>query len=275
VKWVWLLVICFALGAIAGGVVSGAKMATPPASPLSIVDIPAANALHEGDETAEDAFSDDDVDTVPQIDSRIDGEAHIALVLVSAGHSLALESPFLQLPFPLTVVIDPHAVEAHDVAALAESQDKPVYVQLSDDDATGETLGAIRKAFPGIRGIAGRFVRGSALRANAAVLAKAAARAHFGVFDEVADDAQMRRTFARAGVSYAGRSFTVDNHLAPAYVGFMLDQAVRIARARRVVVMARPLPATLAAARRLAANALHDGIVTEALVAQAPGSQGE
>jgi polysaccharide deacetylase 2 family uncharacterized protein YibQ len=275
VKWLWLLVICFALGAIAGGVLSGATIAPLRPSPLSIVDVPAANALPDGDETAEDAFSDDDVDTVPQIDSRIDGEAHIAFVLVSAGHSLALESPFLQLSFPLTVVIDPHASEAHDIAALAQSQDKAVYVQLTDDDASGETLRAIQKAFPDIRGIAGRFARGSALRANAAALAKAAARAHLGVFDEVADDAQMRKTFAYAGASYAGRSFTVDNHLAPAYVGFMLDQAVRVARAGRVVVMARPLPATLAAARRLAANAQHDGIVTEALPAQAPASQGE
>lgn len=274
-KWVSLLVILFALGAIAGGFFSGTSVAHVREAPVPVVDVPASDVASQGDETADDAFSDDQVDTVPQFDSSIDAEAHVAFVVVSAGHSVALEAPFLALPLPLTLVIDPHGPESRSIAQLADSEGKTIYVQLGDDDAAGDTIPALQKAFPAMRGVAGRFARGGALRANLSALAKAAARAHLSVFDEVADDPQVRATVVRAGASYAGRSLTVDNHLAPAYVAFMLDQAVRIARARPVVVMARPFPATLAAARRLAAAATRNGIVTEPLIAQAPGSQGE
>lgn len=274
-KWVSLLVIFFALGAIAGGFISGASVAHVRSPAVAVVDVPASDVASQGDETADDAFSDDQVDTVPQIDSRIDAEAHLAFVIVSAGHSVALESPFLALDMPLTVVVDPHGPASRTIAGLAQSAQKSVYIQLDDEDATGETIPALLNTFPAMRGVAARFAPGSALRANIRAVAKAAARAHLGVFDEFADDSHVRAAVVGFGASYAGRSLTVDNHLAPAYVAFMLDQAVRIARARPVIVMARPFPATLAAARRLAAASSKNGIETEPLIAQAPGSQGE
>jgi polysaccharide deacetylase 2 family uncharacterized protein YibQ len=226
------------------------------------------------DETADDAFSDDVVDTVPQAEARIDAVAHVALVVVSMGHSVAIEAPFTQLPVAMTCVIDPHAPSAHDIADMAVNAGKAVYVQL-DADATARDVAAVPATFPNAGGIAVRLAPDVRSEETLKTFLRAAAAAHLAVFDEYGSQPRVMRIARQLQVAYAGRSITVDNHLGAAYVDFMLEQAVRIARSQRVAVMARPVPSTLAALQNLAYRAASAGITAEGLPSQASGKSAE
>lgn len=271
-RWFSLLVIVFSLSALLGGYFSG-KASVPPmltGAPVETFQV-RGSPVAQTDETADDAFSDDDVDTIPNSDARFDAQARLSVVVVSMGHSVALERPFLALPMPLTCVVDAHAPAAREIAGLAAASGKTVYVQI-DADAAPADVAATAAAFPQARGIALRFAPRTRAGAAMRAFVKAAADSRLAVFDEFAAQTAARR-YARAfGVAYAGRSMTVDNHFSPAYVDFMVEQAVRIARARGVVIMARPIPATLAAFQSLADRAPHADIATEGLPSQAPGN---
>lgn len=277
-RWFSLLVIAFSISALIGGYVSGsaslAHLVSANAAPhaAASAEPPVVRNLRgeqiaQTDETADDAFSDDVVDTVPEAEARIDAVAHLALVVVSMGHSVAIEAPFTQLPIALTCVIDPHAPSAHDVAEMAASAGKTVYVQL-DPDAAPRDVQAVTSAFPSARGIAVRFAPGS----RSEQILNAAAGSHLAVFDEYGTQPQAARIARHLNVAYTGRSITVDNHLASAYVDFMLEQAVRIARSQRIAVMARPVPSTLAAFQNLAYRAASTAVVAEGLPTQASGN---
>ena len=272
-RWFSVLVIVFSLSALIGGYFSGAASVPPMISgapPVETFSLRGAQ-VPQTDETADDAFSDDPVDTVPDADARRDTRARLAVVVVAMGHSAALERPFLALPMPLTCVLDVHAPAAREIAQLAASAGKTVYAQL-DADGSPDDVAAIAAEFPQVRGIAVRFAPQTPAASSANAILRAAAGAHLGVFDEYAEQPAVRRDARRLGVAYAGRSITVDNHFSPAYVDFMVEQAVRIARARGVVVMARPIPATLAAFESLAGRAPHADIATEGLHSQASGN---
>lgn len=226
------------------------------------------------DETADDAFSDDAVDTVPQAEARTDTVAHVALVVVSMGHSVAIEAPFTQLPLPITCVVDPHAPAAHDIADMAAGAQKAVYIQL-DADSPARDVAAVPATFPNARGVAARLAPDAASDETLKVFLRAAASAHLAVFDEYGTQPRVIRIARQLHIAYAGRSITVDNHLGAPYVDFMLEQALRIARSQRVTVMARPIPSTLAALQNLAYRAASAGITAEGLPSQASGKFAE
>jgi len=272
VRWFSLLVIVFSLSALLGGYFSGrasvpAMISSAPVETFQLQGSPVAQT----DETADDAFSDDAVDTIPNAGVRYDAQARLAVVVVSMGHSVALERPFLALPMPLTCVIDAHAPAAREIADLAVASGKAVYVQL-DADAAPADVAAAAAAFPQARGIALRFAPQTRAGESMRAFVKAAADSRLAVFDEFAAQAAGRRYGHAFGIAYAGRSMTIDNHFSPGYVDFMVEQAVRIARARGVVIMARPIPATLAAFQSLADRAPHADIATEGLPSQASGN---
>ena len=271
-RWFSLLVIVFSLSALLGGYFSG-KASVPqiasgaPVETFQLHGSPVAQT----DETADDAFSDDAVDTIPNADARFDAPARLAVVVVSMGHSVALERPFLDLPMPLTCVVDAHAPAAREIARLAAASGKTVYVQL-DAEAAPADVAAAAAAFPQARGVALRFAPQTRAAAAMREFLKAASASRLAVFDEFASQVRAKRYARTLGIPYAGRSMTIDNHFAPGYVDFMVEQAVRIARARGVVIMARPIPATLAAFQSLADRAPRADIATEGLPSQAPGN---
>lgn len=211
------------------------------------------------DETAHDQFASDSAVLLAASGEDIQDDAHIALVVVDAGRSRALESPFLALNVPVTLVIDPSGSAAQAMSALAHGRGDEVYVQIRGA-LTAHALGALRGRFPGMTGVAMRLTGGVNRDELAALRA-----ADLAFFDEYGVDDAAAARFAAAGVRYAARGVTVDDHAQRSYVTYMLAQAVHLARGRTAVVMARPFPGTLQAFEDLLARASRDGVHVVAL----------
>lgn len=258
-----LAIIAFSISALLGGFMSGRAAVRFPAAPLpSPQSTLSAQMLREAqaaDEVAHDQFASDSAVTLAPSDADIGDDAQIALAIVDAGRSRALESPFLALNVPVTLVIDPSGSAASAMFALAQRRGEPVYLQ-THGALTAHTLGVLRGRFPGMAGIAARLNHPMLPGALAALRA-----ANLAFFDErgVRHDAEAK--FAAAGVRYAARGVTVDDHAQRSYVTYMLAQAVHLARGRTAVVMARPFPGTLQAFEDLLARASRDGVRVVAL----------
>ncbi|HET9097085.1 MAG TPA: divergent polysaccharide deacetylase family protein [Candidatus Baltobacteraceae bacterium] len=258
-----LAVIAFSVSALLGGFMSGRAAVRFPAAPLpSPQSTLSAQMLREAqaaDEVAHDQFARDSAVTLASTDAQIGDEAEIALVIVDAGRSPALESPFLALNVPVTLVIDPSGGAASAMFALAQRRGDAVYLQ-TDGALRAHALDALRKRFPGLAGIAARLNGGLPPGALAALRA-----ANLAFFDERSVRPDAAAKFAAAGVRYAARGVTIDDHAQRSYVTYMLAQAVHLARGRTAVVMARPFPGTLQAFEDLLARASRDGVRVVAL----------
>lgn len=259
-----LAVIAFSISALLGGFMSG-RAAVPhfPSGPLpSPQSTLSAQMLREAaaaDEVAHDQFASDAAVTLAASGADIQDDAHIALVIVDAGRSTALESPFLALNVPVTLVIDPAGSAAPAMFALARRHGDQVYLQ-TRGTLTAHALGALRAGFPGMTGVAMRLTGGMHRGDLAALRA-----ADLAFFDEYGAQPQAAAKFAAAGVRYAARGVTVDDHAQRSYVTYMLAQAVHVARGRTAIVMARPFPGTLQAFEDLLSRASRDGVHVVAL----------
>lgn len=253
-----VLIIAFSISALLGGFFSGRAavphlhaISTPvPASPFAESPREAAPL----DEVAHDQFAGDAAVALPPAGEDFRSEARLALVVVDAGRSLALEAPFVSLNAPVTFVIDPQGSAAQTIAQLALQRGDTVYVQVHElPDAV--QLHALLRRFPGTMGIAIRLTqppqksRLSALRA-----------AGLRLFDEYGELDVAPAAPRSAGVRYIARGITVDDHAQRTYVSYMLRQAVHLARRRLAVVIARPFPGTLQAFQDLLARAPRDGV---------------
>ncbi|MDP9017223.1 MAG: hypothetical protein M3N19_02745, partial [Candidatus Eremiobacteraeota bacterium] len=173
-----LIVIVFSTVVLAAGYLSGRSSVTPSrisnahlAAPVEArmpAPVAFARTLHGAH-----SFTTDDLQ--PGIDEqavvsnqasagrgRLSETATIALVIMNAGRSLKLESGFIDLPVPVTILIDPQADEAKEVAAAAHAEGKIVYAELAI--APGEDLKrlkaaieSVRAALPSIAGLAVHF----------------------------------------------------------------------------------------------------------------------
>lgn len=260
-----LFVILFSLIALAGGFLSGNAAVprislhgptpdpVPSTAPLDVHAIRGL-AMPQTDELAYDDFAADAAVVPDAASGSITQDAHLAIVVVGCGHSPPLEAPFLALGVPLAVVIDPDGAAARQMAQLAASSGTPFFIQATDAPDRAQ-LEAWERALPGARGVAARLeepLPGETLHALRL--------AHFAVLDEFGTNADAARAVKNAGLRYLRRTITVDDHLQPSYVDFMLDQAVHLGRGGHTVIMARPLPGTLRALQALVAQAARDGV---------------
>lgn len=258
------VVIAFSVSALLGGFMSGRAAvphltSRPPALRQSVLSAHVLRKAASADEIAHDAFAADSAVVLSAADGGIEDDASIALVIVDAGRSRALESPFLELNVPVTFVIDPSGSAAAAVFALARRRGDQVYVQ-AHGTLTPGSLAALRARFPGMTGVAMRLTGAANPRELAALRA-----VNLAFFDEDGIDGFAAARFAASGVRYAGRGITVDDHAQRTYVAYMLAQAVHLARGRTAVVMARPFPGTLQAIQDLLAHASRDGVRVVAL----------
>lgn len=246
----------FSLSALAGGFFSG-RAAVPhfPASGRPVRFLPSPDVvrgLRQTDEIARDQFAGDEAVSLESPGGNAREDARLALVLVDAGHSAALETPFLLLPVPVTLVIDPHGAAARAMVKLAHQRGDAIYVQAYPRLAPQEIISLVH-AYPQMQGVAIRMDHVELSKAAAAAL-----RANgLALLDEYGENSA--RMFP-SGIRVAQRSLTVDDHAQRSYVRYMLGQAVHLARGRRAVVMARPFPGTLQALQDLLSRAPREGI---------------
>lgn len=253
-----VLIIAFSISALLGGFMSGRAAvphfsAAPTPAPRETLSVQTLREAVSTDEVAHDEFAADSAVRLSPSDEDLRQDARIALVVVDGGRSLALESPFLSLNVPVTLVINPSANAARAMFRLAREHGDAVYVQ-SDGPVTAATLRALLHAFPGMSGIAMRLTGDERPGDLTAMRA-----ANLGFFDEYGESGAAGR-FAAAGVRYAARGITIDDHAQQSYVAYMLQQAVHLARNRTAVVMARPFPGTLQAFENFLARAPRDGV---------------
>jgi polysaccharide deacetylase 2 family uncharacterized protein YibQ len=257
----WLLVIAFALSALSGGYLSGraAVPRFPSVSPHASSPPPMqefTSGVPQTDELAKDQFVNDAVAPSDATSGEVTDDARLAIAVVDAGHSVALESPFLSLGVPVTLVIDPQASAARDIFALALQSGAQTYLQVNAP-LTAAKIQSLHPAFPRAAGIAARFTAAPSIDSE---VAAALRRVNWGVLDEYGGESAVARAFSAAGVRYAARTITVDDHVQRTYVTFMLQQAVHLARGRTAIVMARPFPGTLQAFEDLLTRASRDGV---------------
>jgi polysaccharide deacetylase 2 family uncharacterized protein YibQ len=241
----WLAISAFAVTAISGGFLSGRAavprfpIAVPSASIAPAPPISITGSIPQTDELANDDFTNDAAVTVDGSAGDVRSDARLALAIVDAGHSAALESPFLGLGVPVALVVDPSGPAADQMVRAAHQSGQQVYMQarLPLRKAEIESLHA-----------AGKGVC-AALRAL-----------NWSLFDEYGARSELAHRFSVCGVRYVARSITVDDHVQRTYVAYRLDQAVHLARGRTTVVMARPFPGTLRALQDVLARAPRDGI---------------
>lgn len=262
----WLLVIAFAVSALSGGYLSGRAAvpqfaaAAPTVSPQPLSAAELSGPAAQTDELADDDFSQDAAVAVEGAGGDVRDDAKLAVAIVDAGHSAPLESPFLALGIPVTLVIDPGAPAAARMLRLAVQYGQHAYVQ-ARLPLTKSQIVSLHAAFPAASGVAVRLED-----AGADKQVRAALRAwDWGLLDEYGQDAGLRRSFATSGVRFAARSITVDDHVQPTYVAYMLNQAVHLARGRTQVVLARPFPGTLRGLQDLLSRASRDGVRFEQL----------
>lgn len=265
----WLVVIVFSLCALAGGFFSGSaavpriSLHFPSPDPIAStqpLDVRPIRGLEvpQTDEMALDDFVDDPAVVSGATTGDIQHEARLAFVLVGCGHSLALETPFLTLDIPLAVVVDPDGPAAHAIADAAKAAGKTTFVQLMPS-LTRAQIDAAHALFPHALGVAARFDS-----APPPDVLRAIRRQRFSAFDEFGDLPRVRKLMRSAGIAYVSRTITIDDHLQPAYVQFMLEEAVHLGRGSAAVVMARPLPGTLQALQALITAAPRDGVAFQA-----------
>lgn len=252
------LLIVFALCALAGGYFSGNAAAVSVEAP-NVETLRGLNA-EQTDELALDDFADDPAVVSSASAGDLQSDAHLAVVLVGCGHSYALEAPFLTLDIPIALVIDPDAPAAQAIGDAAQKAGATTFVQATLS-ATPAQITEMHGDFPRAAGLAARLDR-----APSRQILQVMRSLELAAFDEYGDAAQARKTVRAGGVRYVSRTITVDDHLQPAYVQYMLAQAVHLGRASRAVVMARPLPGTLRALQALIAQAPRDGIVFDGVL---------
>ena len=271
-----LIVILFSLGAIAGGYWSGRSSVAPAPAALPPPQNVAMPAPAVFERTLHGAHSFDPADDAPRVtedavvandpaSGSLSDAANITLVIGGTGRSLKLEQPFLDLPVPLAVIVDPQADDAQAVAAAAFERGKTVYVRLPE--SAQESGASLRKAvdedrrnFPGLSGIAVHF---GAVDANqqARSLAAVLRGGGLAVLDETGAGPLARAVLSKAGIHVRRRDVTIDNRDEGAYVKFMLAQAVQVARGRgSAVVVAHPYPQSFAALSALIDGRERDGI---------------
>lgn len=262
----WLLVIAFAVSALFGGYLSGRAAVPhfPAAAPLrSPVPLPAVQLLGSAaqiDERAADRFAQDAAVVAESAGGDVSQDAKLAVALVDAGHSPALESPFLSLGIPVTLVIDPGAPAAQRMLRLAVQSGQHAYVQ-ARMPLTASQISSLHAAFPQASGVAARLDGGVAGTGVCALLRAL----DWGVLDEYGEESAAAQRFAAGRVRFTARSITIDDHLQPSYVAYMLEQAVHIARGGTAVVLARPFPGTFRAFQNLVSRASRDGVRFEQL----------
>lgn len=266
-----LVVIIFSLCAIAGGYFSGSaavpriSLRFPSPNPIASsapLDVRPIRGLEvpQTDEVAGDDFTMDPAVVENASGGDIAYDAHLAVVLVTCGHSLALESPFLSLDIPLTMVIDRDAPAAHAIADAAEAAGKTTLIQV-DAPVTLSEVSALRADFPRAGGIATRLQT-----VPSRYVLRSLRSQGLAVFDEYGDARGVKAAMRKAGIAYISRTITVDDHLQTAYVQYMFDQAVHLGRGSTAVIMARPLPGTLRALQDVVAQSERDGVVFEPTV---------
>lgn len=260
-----LLIIAFSIIAIAGGFLSGnaavprISLHAPSPDPIAStapVDMRAIRGLEipQTDEVAYDDFADDEAVVPGATAGDIAQDAHLSVVLLGCGHSPPLEAPFLALGIPMALVIDADAPAAEQMARLANQNGEPFFIQTQSMPDNGQ-IETWQRTLPGVRGIAIRLERPPLARTLHALR-----RANLALLDEFGENAAVRGIVTRAGVRYLHRTITIDDHLQPSYVQFMLDQAVHLGRGGHTLIMARPLPGTLRALQALIAQADRDGV---------------
>ncbi|MFN2528204.1 MAG: divergent polysaccharide deacetylase family protein [Candidatus Baltobacteraceae bacterium] len=278
--WLSLIVITFSLAALGSGYLTGRSSVAPAQTvaaqaPVAIdariaAQVQFARSLHGAHSfvASEDApvvASEDAVVSNNPANGRLGDDARVAIVIENAGRSLKLEAGFLNLPIPLTFAIDPAADEASEVAAAAFDRGKSVYLLLAV--APSETQGnlqkelaALRSKFPSMSGVAVHFDDEYQER-EAAALALALRGPHLRVLDLTGVDGAAQRALRTGGILSRRRDVTIDNHDDPAYVRFMLAQAVQVARGRgTAVIVAHPYPGSLGALGTLVENSARDGV---------------
>lgn len=252
----WIGVLIFAISALTGGFMSG--RAAVPHFPSPPTPVPAAitGNTAQTDELADDDFAGDAVVAREAESGDAAADSRLAVVLVGAGHSAPLESPFLSLGIPVTLVVDPSASDAHAIADAARTAGDAVYIQAQVPLSVAQ-IRFLREAYPYAGGVAARLAGDDAI--PAATLS-ALRDLHFALFDEYGESSTAAASVLRAGVDYSARSLTVDNHTQEGYVRYMLAESVHLGRGTTAVVMARPFPGTLHAFEDLVARAARDGV---------------
>lgn len=240
----WWALIAGALTAIGAGFVQASVQTRPPPvaqlrSSSGWVPPPEPQVNREPQTQAlDDAFAKDDVvvdrSRTPQPQWQ---NEQLQLVVGICGSSVAAESGFMRLHYPIAFVVDPAALQARAFADLARKNGDALLVQVDEPPAEA-TLAAFRRTLGQFDGIASRHSAGMAVALHGTGLT---------FFDEVGDAANAG-TFANMGVPLVRRDVTADNRSGIGYVTFMLGQAAALSRRTGpVVVFARPLPSTLAA----------------------------
>lgn len=254
--WLSLIVIAFSVVALGSGYLSGRSsvaptqtVAAPPPVPVDAhndAQVQFARSLHgahsfAASEDAPVAASEEAVVSNNPASGRLGDDATVAIVIENAGPSLKLETGFLNLPVPLTFAIDPAADEALEVAAAAFDRGKTVYILLAMSPSQTQAklqkqVAKFRAAFPPMTGIAVHFDDEYQER-EASALALALRSQHLRLLDLTGVDAAAQRALRTGGISNRRRDVTIDNRDEPAYVRFMLAQAVQVARGHGTAVI--------------------------------------
>ena len=281
--WLSVVVIGFSLLALGAGYLNGSGTAAPARNVQSHtlpevsdrivepVDFPRSlHGAHSFDagEASSDALDGDPVLSDAHASSDLSREAPLTLVLAHAGESLQLESGFIELPVPMTVCVNPSGASARDVADLARQNGKTVYAELLPppggytEKNVREAVASAHSTLGAFSGIAARFSddeRDDGI--EFAAFARGLRGQPHAVFFIDGENETLREAARKFGFTERGRDIAIDRREEPAYVDFMLTQAVGIARARGyAAMMARPHPESLAALQRLVSRASRDGV---------------
>jgi polysaccharide deacetylase 2 family uncharacterized protein YibQ len=239
----WWALIAGALAAIGAGYVQATVQTQPPPvaelrSNAGVLPAPELDVKREPQtQTIGDVFAKDDVvvdrERTPQPQWQSE---QLQLVVGVCGNSVAAESGFLRLHYPVAFVVDPAGAQARAFSDLVRNNGDALLVQV-DEPPAPQTLAAFRREIGAFDGIASRHTAGMAIALRGTGLT---------FFDERGDAANAN-TFAAMGVALVRRDVTADNRSSVGYVSFMLGRAAELSRRTGpVVVFVRPLPSTLA-----------------------------
>lgn len=266
----WTLVLGGSLLAIGAGYLGGHHFAipafrlAPPPTPAPLPEpirprelprvIRGAESLEEQDDDP-DPYGDPDnaVSARPSgwAPSSFDvrrGRPRIAVVIVGGDRSATALAPFASEPFPLAVLVPPET--GTETMRVAREGGMTALVDCSRADA--REVERLRRA--GAAGIV--CSTDDAARARALV----AADGKGIVLDDLSLDDLLYRAARTAGRDALTRDVTADARDVPAYVDFLLGQALAIAQRTGVVVVAvHARPGSLQALERFAARARRDG----------------
>jgi len=215
----WVLVAAFALWAFVYGAMH------PPKPPPIPQPTPLPRLAPSGP-ARRDLFSND-----PVIAGRtprggfIPGPARLVAMVGLCGASLANERAMLEAPFPIGVILDPHARDARRVAALAHARGEELFIQ-SDRAPSASELQTWRREFGSVLGVATRHPdRTIATLAGSTLV----------VFDERGASNPME--FTRSEIRLIRRDVRIDDRDSVPYITYMLEQATALARRRGIVVL--------------------------------------